>query len=1096
MIGRPTERTYLAELRRILVQRFSISELRTICFDLGIDAESVTVGDFGGGPIKPNLVHGMLDHLEQRRRIPELVTYIRGVRSDLLTELAAYDSKPVGPSPSASPGGHAATPLSDAIERDNRLFAKQWPELAVPYSPQGGLPEPERAWSFDMPGQPMAAPVILGQTCLVASQESGRRSRGAALRAFDLAQGTVLWEHRFEDAVVAGLTRASETQALLSLPSLGGDLPASLDREQASSDSALVAVSPAGQLIWYSELDAHQISAPAAGGGLVVVTGSRRDVLLFDLGTGHELAAVELPVDVALVAPACDREGAYIPCRAPTLLAIDCQGDLRWRYDVEGVLAGVQFNQTPLLVSELVIATLSSGTVVALSRETGALVWEARVGPRSKQLTVPVSDGQRVYVGARDSVVALDLATGRRVWTFQTGVYVTASPVLAGDWLCIAGHDRHLHGLAHHTGTVAWRVALPQEIKTAPALAGGDRNGPYAVVVDCTGSVTSFAYPVPAYEHELARRWEKAAAAWVAAGDARRAAESWIRCAEHAAADAAKHPTEQIVDAQARAWMAAAELFETAGAVGEAAQARHRHAELLGLPDIVAEVRHDGLALSAWSTLVFTVRNRGYGIARNLVIRLAGEQFAWEAGAPSTLSVEIAEMPVLGALAAGQEHTHRVSAQPLAHGDHVPLAVQITYLDRNGEPHRQDETLYLRIARDAVQSIPEILPFAPYAGMAPIVLADTAEVRRSDWGMSLSSGLPPVLDLEIRVGRGSQDYSVELTLGRGAGFPLQVFDGSHMPLSIVEWQPSGDLGRDGRELFEALFRDAAVRKGWHVARGQAEFRDAVRRIRLRIDDAASELCRLPWELLHEDEVMLTAGASTPFSRYIPVDKPWGRSVSTWPIRVLGVVANPRDLLQRYDLAPIDVALEKYILARAFAGIDGQRIRLDFLKPPVTLERLSRAMLRGGYNWLHFIGHTRLNTRQARVDLLMEDDRGATRAIADHLFCRMLAHQGVQPQLVYLSACHSAIGTGDKSLGGLAPKLVEIGVPAVVAMQGRVPVRVAQRAAHIFYAGLVDHGFVDRAMNEARAALLAAELSDVAEPVLYMRLPSGRLWDEA
>ena len=119
-----------------------------------------------------------------------------------------------------------------------------------------------------------------------------------------------------------------------------------------------------------------------------------------------------------------------------------------------------------------------------------------------------------------------------------------------------------------------------------------------------------------------------------------------------------------------------------------------------------------------------------------------------------------------------------------------------------------------------------------------------------------------------------------------------------------------------------------------------------------------------------------------------------------------------------------------------------------------------------------------------------------RAIADHLFCRMLAHQGVQPRLVYLSTCHSATAASDTGLGGLAPKLVQIGVPAVVAMQGRMPVRVAQRVAHSFYASLVEHGFVDRAMNQVRAALLSADIPNVADPVLYTRLPSGRLWDEA
>jgi hypothetical protein len=702
-------------------------------------------------------------------------------------------------------------------------------------------------------------------------------------------------------------------------------------------------------------------------------------------------------------------------------------------------------------------------------------------------------------VGARDSVVALDLATGRRQWAYNTGVYVTAPPVLAGDWLCIAGHDRHLHGLANHMGTVAWKVALPQEIKTAPALAAGDRNGPYVVVVDCTGGVSVFTYPVPAHEHMSAGRWEKAAATWVAAGELRRAAESWVRCAaelsaQQPPAEAREHSAGTIADAHAQAWISAAQLFDAAGAAGEAVQARRHHAELLELPEITAEVRHNGLVLGAWSTLTFTVRNQGYGAARNLIIRLAGEQFAWEPAA-SASSTEVLEAPVLGALAAGQEHIHQVSAQPLAYGEHVPLGVQLTYLDRNGEPHRQDETLYITVASDAAQSAPETLPFAHRAAMAPVMFADT-RAHQAGWGRPASIVMPPVLDLEVRIGRGSQDYSVELTLDRGAGLPLQVFAGGHMPLSMMEWMPSGESGQDGRQLFEALFRDEDVRKGWHVGRGQAEFRDAVRRIRLRIDSSASELCRLPWELLHEGDVMLTASGSTPFSRYIPVDKPWGQSVRAWPIRVLGVIANPQDLMRRYDLAPIDVALEKYILARAFSGIDTRRIRLDFLKPPVSLERLSRAIVRGGYNWIHFVGHTRINTRQERVDLLMEDDQGATRAIADHLFCRMLAHQGVQPQLVYLSACHSATGPSDKSLGGLAPKLVEIGVPAVVAMQGRVPIRVAQRATRIFYAGLVNHGFVDRAMNEVRAALLAAEVPDIADPVLYMRLPSGRLWDEA
>ena len=176
-----------------------------------------------------------------------------------------------------------------------------------------------------------------------------------------------------------------------------------------------------------------------------------------------------------------------------------------------------------------------------------------------------------------------------------------------------------------------------------------------------------------------------------------------------------------------------------------------------------------------------------------------------------------------------------------------------------------------------------------------------------------------------------------------------------------------------------------------------------------------------------------------------------------PIRVLGAIANPRDLAYRYDLPPLDVKLERYLLANAFAGIDPRQIRLEFLPPPVTLERLSHAMLEG-YHWLHLVGHGRFNARQERMDLLFEDATGGTRAIASHLLCRMLAHQGAQPQLVFLSVCQSAVSPDGHVLGGLAAKLVEVGVPAVVAMRDRVQMRSAQALARTFYEGLARHGW--------------------------------------
>jgi hypothetical protein len=76
---------------------------------------------------------------------------------------------------------------------------------------------------------------------------------------------------------------------------------------------------------------------------------------------------------------------------------------------------------------------------------------------------------------------------------------------------------------------------------------------------------------------------------------------------------------------------------------------------------------------------------------------------------------------------------------------------------------------------------------------------------------------------------------------------------------------------------------------------------------------------------------------------------------------------------------------------------------------------------------------------------------------------------------------------------MAPKLVSVGVPAVVAMQDRVTVKSALTFSATFYRRLLEHGEVDLAVNEARGTLLTAGRPDAAAPVLFMRLKSGQLW---
>ncbi len=345
-----------------------------------------------------------------------------------------------------------------------------------------------------------------------------------------------------------------------------------------------------------------------------------------------------------------------------------------------------------------------------------------------------------------------------------------------------------------------------------------------------------------------------------------------------------------------------------------------------------------------------------------------------------------------------------------------------------------------------------------------------------------------ISDLEIRIFQRleGQGYPVELTLAGQQEFPR-----GYAPDSLAEWRPGGDLQADGQGLLDLLLSDETLRRAWAEARGRAP----QRRLRLRIDPTAAKLHALPWEVLHEDGVMLAANADTPFSRYLPIALPWGGPVKEHPIRILVAIANPGDL-DRYGLASLDVAQERQSLQTALSP--SLPLSLSFLAPPITLERLEEK-LREGYHILHYLGHGSYSPRRQQAALYLQDDAGHTHPMPDDELAGMLARleADAKPQLVFLAACQSATRATGDAFRGLGPKLVSIGVPAMVAMQDFVTLETAQKFSATFYAQLLEHGQVDKASNQARSTLLTSGRPDAVVPVLFMRLKSGQLWsDEA
>jgi hypothetical protein len=74
---RALDREYLIRLRQTLTARFDVGELRTLCFDLGVDYDDLP------GQGRASKARELIRYLERRDRIPDLVSFGGQMRPDI-----------------------------------------------------------------------------------------------------------------------------------------------------------------------------------------------------------------------------------------------------------------------------------------------------------------------------------------------------------------------------------------------------------------------------------------------------------------------------------------------------------------------------------------------------------------------------------------------------------------------------------------------------------------------------------------------------------------------------------------------------------------------------------------------------------------------------------------------------------------------------------------------------------------------------------------------------------------------------------------------------------------------------------------------------
>jgi hypothetical protein len=278
------------------------------------------------------------------------------------------------------------------------------------------------------------------------------------------------------------------------------------------------------------------------------------------------------------------------------------------------------------------------------------------------------------------------------------------------------------------------------------------------------------------------------------------------------------------------------------------------------------------------------------------------------------------------------------------------------------------------------------------------------------------------------------------------------------------------------------------------------------RLRLRVVIRDRELMRVPWELaqmprLPDDS---STGRFPAFNPHVSIVRlialsggapPSLGAHSEW-LRLLPVAVNP-------DTFPVvDVDRERSLIEQALKGMDpwigGASIEeLPFVANP-SLRDLTGALRRGA-DVFHFAGHGWIDQRQrndAYLVLVRDTQRLDPYLVAASDIASILNDAGVR--LVVLDACDSAPNKYSSALSGVAPALVENGVPAVVAMQYCVPENAAIKFFRTFYASVAGGFAIDEAVLRGRTALVNEQgvAGDAwGAPALFLRSASTEIFPE-
>ncbi len=342
-------------------------------------------------------------------------------------------------------------------------------------------------------------------------------------------------------------------------------------------------------------------------------------------------------------------------------------------------------------------------------------------------------------------------------------------------------------------------------------------------------------------------------------------------------------------------------------------------------------------------------------------------------------------------------------------------------------------------------------------------------------------------------------------------FDLHIASNGHVIAKSLEGEATADIVVQppkaiqlSLKLIEQRQTDADLLKqvgeslyGWlfpgpihtHLQQTEAVARRDKAKLRLRLRVEASAIAGLPLEFLYRTigGYYLAINPDTVLSRYLNLPLPPERvRRREGPLHMLAIVADPSDLPR---LNPDEwEAIIEGALADPLAS---KAMTLQVVKR-ATRKEIRDALLRQKPDIIQFVGHGFYEGGRGHL-ALVDEATGEAWPVDDERFANIYMGYSDNLGLISLATCESAKSDNPQGFLGIAPQLVQRGVPTVLAMQYDVDIATAEVFLEDFYTSVAARKPIDWAVQAARNAIsqeFGLDNREFATPVLYMRARDG------